>query len=373
MIYIAGQRFIQCKHLLLDIPVSEISNFEEIDSVDKAVEKLRNTSRNMRRAKILPEVEFWGHCSNLQTWYEHSYDTRILHSNLAFALLGKLAEVGDLLAKKKFKAELIERYESGTDRTREFIVRSGALKYFSLEERLNLLLNTEDFIALTELAEEIWVESDPYTLVEALIIEEIVQLKERKVIKLDLSGSDLELEEFPKSALRLKNLEVLYMGSNYIKEIPTEINKLSSLREFSIGSNEISQIPQSICKITSIEILRLGGNKIQALPERIGDLKHLRTLSLSSNEITDLPESFFDLKSLETLLLGSNRLEHIPRSFCKLISLKWLNLSNNSLKKLPECLLNHHSLEHLDVSKNPFTDNQELIEKIKKLGIRTRI
>ncbi len=55
------------------------------------------------RSAILPIKEFWGHCSNLQAWAEYGYDTRLLHPNLAFPLLEKLATVGDPIAKKVFK------------------------------------------------------------------------------------------------------------------------------------------------------------------------------------------------------------------------------------------------------------------------------
>lgn len=374
MIYIAGQRFIQCKHLILDIPVSEINVFEEIDSIDDATEKVGiNSQRNIRRAMISPEVEFWGHCSNLQAWYEHDYDTRILHSNLAFALLGKLAEVGDPLAKKVFKSELVARYESGTDRTREYIIDSGALKYFSEDEVLNIILDTEDLIALIEMVEEVWTDCEPYIIIQELLIDENMKLENKKIYELDLSGIDLELEEFPKSALRLKNLKKFVLNGNYFKIIPDIIDQLNTLKELILDSNEIFHIPDSICKITSLERLEINGNKVCSLPNRIGDLKFLRTLGLGSNEIIDLPESFFNLKSLETLFLGSNKLEHLPELFCNLKSLKWLDLSNNNLMTLPECIINLHSLEYLDVSKNPLTENPELIEKIKKLRIKKTI
>lgn len=108
-IYVAGQPFIQCKFLLLNIPITEISTFDEIESIDEAAEKVDGImEKEIRKIEIPPEVEFWGHCSNLQVWYEYNYDTRLIHSNLAFPLLKKLAEVSDPLAKKVFKAELIK-------------------------------------------------------------------------------------------------------------------------------------------------------------------------------------------------------------------------------------------------------------------------
>ncbi|KKK42788.1 hypothetical protein LCGC14_0496750 [marine sediment metagenome] len=39
-IYIGNKKFLQCKYLLLNIPVEKISDFDEIESVDEAAEKL---------------------------------------------------------------------------------------------------------------------------------------------------------------------------------------------------------------------------------------------------------------------------------------------------------------------------------------------
>jgi hypothetical protein len=109
VIYFNGEEFLQCKYLLLNIPLNNISEFDEIMSVDEAAEKLNNSLEPNgsvgKPFKIPPKVEFWGHCSNLQVWAENNYDSRLVHRNLAFPLLKKLVEVGDPVAKKVFKNE----------------------------------------------------------------------------------------------------------------------------------------------------------------------------------------------------------------------------------------------------------------------------
>ncbi|KKN07632.1 hypothetical protein LCGC14_1064990 [marine sediment metagenome] len=63
-IYVKGQLFNQCKFLMINIPVEEISTFDEIESIDEATEKLDRTLENRSRSvTIPPDVEFWGHCS----------------------------------------------------------------------------------------------------------------------------------------------------------------------------------------------------------------------------------------------------------------------------------------------------------------------
>ena len=64
-IYVKDQLFNQCKFLLLNIPIDKISSFDEIESIDEAVEKLDRSleGRGTGVYEIPPEVEFWGHCS----------------------------------------------------------------------------------------------------------------------------------------------------------------------------------------------------------------------------------------------------------------------------------------------------------------------
>ena len=78
VIYVAGKMFQQCKYLLLNIPVEKVSSFDEIESIDEAEERLDKSLEPISNKEIdrLPsEVEFWGHCSNLQVWAENDYDT----------------------------------------------------------------------------------------------------------------------------------------------------------------------------------------------------------------------------------------------------------------------------------------------------------
>lgn len=121
-IYVQGKKFRQCMFLLLEIPIKEINSFDEITSIDEASELLDRSEETEDASeeqeengyqKIPPETEFWGHCSNLQAWYENGYDTRLIHRNLAFPLLRELTDAGDPLAKRVFREEIAQRLESG--------------------------------------------------------------------------------------------------------------------------------------------------------------------------------------------------------------------------------------------------------------------
>ena len=134
-IYINKKRFRQCKFLMLNIPVADISSFDYIKSIDEAAERLDRSLEQypIYEFNIDPETEFWAHCSNLQAWAENNYDTRLLHSSLSFPLLEELTKVGDPIAKKVFKEEIAKRL---LDRpfAGKYLIIVGYLKYLNEEE-----------------------------------------------------------------------------------------------------------------------------------------------------------------------------------------------------------------------------------------------
>jgi len=86
----------------ISVEKDEMDSYDEIDSIDEAANVYKQSLLGSRIVEgpvampsqfqnetITPEEEFWGHCSNLQTWVEHNYDTNILDDNLAFPLLKK--------------------------------------------------------------------------------------------------------------------------------------------------------------------------------------------------------------------------------------------------------------------------------------------
>jgi hypothetical protein len=157
-IYVNGRRFIQCIRLILNIPKDEIPQYDEIESIDQAVElqnkylyQNRMVEGHMARPlrdqwhDITPEQEFWGHCSNIQAWVEHGYDTRILKSNVSFPLLRELTQTGDPVAKKVFKEEIALRLESAYPSVVEYLINQGYIKHFTTFE-FKTILDTTDLI-----------------------------------------------------------------------------------------------------------------------------------------------------------------------------------------------------------------------------------
>ncbi len=136
IIYVNNKRFRQCRFLLLINPHKRDVQ-TQINSIDEASELLRSELERDIKPQDLgldPEQVFWGHCSNLQVWTESGYDTRMIHSNLAFPLLKKLTEVGDPQAKKAFKDEIAKRFLSGYIPVAIYLMDEGYLEYLNDEE-----------------------------------------------------------------------------------------------------------------------------------------------------------------------------------------------------------------------------------------------
>ena len=146
-IYVKEKLFRQCIRLILNIPTKNVNVYENIESIDEASEiynKYLYQNKIVKGASarpvntithsITPEEEFRGHCSNIQTWVECNYNTQILHSNLAFPLLGQLTKVGDLQAKKVFKEEIAERFLSGYLPVMMYLLKRGFIGYLDKEE-----------------------------------------------------------------------------------------------------------------------------------------------------------------------------------------------------------------------------------------------
>ncbi len=304
-IYIGGSKFRQCKQLLLNISVDKIQSFDKIHSIDEIAEKLEDEGENESQERIIPpDIEFWGHSSNLQVWYENNYDTRLLHRSLAFPLLKRLTEVGDPVAKKVFKEEIVKRVNSGHQSVICFLKEEGYFDYLSHEEQLMALLHPKEMDALLE-------------------------IEYYSNIKLEYT---LDLDE-------------LLSHSGYSVE-----NK--GITELSLSNCKLKTLPDSIGNFPSLRVLNLERNQLTSLPDSIGNLSHLDTLCLSENQLIILSDSISNLTSLRKLVLNDNRLRLLPDSIGNLYSLKLLNLERNLLTTLPKSIKNLESLKFLDLEGN---------------------
>ena len=191
------ERFDQCKYLLINLSIDEIEEYDKIRSIDEAAEMLDHSlenNNNCEKIKIDPEEEFWGHCSNLQAWFENYYNTSLLHKSLAFPLLQKLTDAGDPLAKRVFKDEIAKRIESQHIPVQAYLIFQRFLVNFTIDE----LDAFEQFLDFSRLG--------PYTFFEFQKTKGFVDLRTK--------WDDAELWEQFFRAIRRKRIEFLSVCKN---------------------------------------------------------------------------------------------------------------------------------------------------------------
>lgn len=266
-IYVNGKIFKQCKLLILNIPVNKVEYFDEVRSIDEAAEKLGWSEDKQEKFAIYkgynlsPEEEFLGHCSNLQVWYEHRYDTRLLHHSLSFWLLNELSKY-DSDAKSVFKEELVKRYGSGC---------KSVVHFLRVEFDISANLTHEEILH-AELVPE---EADILLDVEPLIGETFL--------------STYLLNSPRQFIAKNKHITSLCLGDD------------SNLDIF-------PEILDKLCNLTYLEYILVGRNKLNRLPESMINLENLIYLDLSHNSFTHIPPALKTMKSLQFVDLSENKI-----------------------------------------------------------------
>jgi len=387
-IYVNGEEFIQCKYLLINIPIQDIELYDEINSIDAAAEKLDKSLERGNldgfKVEIPPRVEFWAHCSNLQVWAEQDYNTCFIHSNLAFPFLKKLTEVGDLKANKIFKDEIGKRFEKGPDSVRQFLALEGYMDYLRREEMWSVMPIRSEVMILRAIERETGAE---FKLCSNEM-EELVGGNEPNQLAFSIRGDyvmEIDFLNFKTlSALKWKKifallgkltaLKWLYLPCNNLKIIPDNVRCVKSLEVLKLDNNEIEELPEAIGDLEKLIWLILNDNKIKKLPESIGRLQLLKELHLDRNQLIELPNSIGNLKSLEKLFLNNNRLEKLPDAIIGMESLSQLVLGSNLLIDLPEKMIKMKSLKGISLEDNKkIKKNSLVIASLEEKGIYIRM
>jgi len=133
VVLLGGSEFLVCKAVFVDI--NKDLDEEKYNTIDEVVDD----EDKRIFVPLNPKEEFWVHCSNIQAWAENSYNTALLHSNIAFPLLEELVRLGDSLAKKTFKDEIVRRLLMDYVPTIIYLLNRGYLDMFTDEEFDTLL------------------------------------------------------------------------------------------------------------------------------------------------------------------------------------------------------------------------------------------
>ena len=244
-IYVNGEEFLLCKAILLNFPKEMINEVRTMDEVF-ATSTFINKKDELIKYEITPEVKFWVHCSNLQTWAENEYNTDLLEVNLAFPLLRRLAEVGDVMAKKKFKIEIIKRYVHGSYDTKRAL--EGFLELLSQEEIIIGGLGFKESTLLKDIITSTEKFGIRYEMVNSFDEDHVrrrTHLNDRfftiygghvKSLEFDLFKGTYELFEKFKTLKRLRSLKLLIRNLNGINSYLTNL-KIESVKGLDIYNN----------------------------------------------------------------------------------------------------------------------------------------
>lgn len=310
-LFVNDKSFMQCKRLILDIPREDIEQSNQLDSIDEAAEiydysihdhevfregEDPEIENDENFSLLSPEEEFWGHCSNLQVWVEHDYDTRFLKANLAFPLLEALAKAGDQRAQIRLKEEIVERMKSGYEPVIEYLFIEGYIDMLSNEELLYGLLVPEEAEILLKLQKQLGIEFK-YTLNFRISYEYVDDPRDRIPIGIVV-----------RKIRNLPNYETMSQS-----EIEDAINDFynSKRKKFRVFKSEDKKVVG----------LNLEYNEFIDSYEEVSKLKFLKKIKLngpSSNINTnDLMKCLDNIKSLKTIYLNSKRLRdtfenHLP-------------------------------------------------------------
>ncbi len=370
-LYIDYKPFVQCKFLLLNIPIEEATFLSDIESIDEAQGRLDSSMEegSGKEVKIPPETEFWGHCSNLQVWAENNYDTKLLHRNIAFQLLKALTDAGDPIAKRVFKEEIVKRIKSGYRPVIKYLLREFYVYFLDgkeIEKEYIFFLDIDEFeVLLDDLQEEVKEQIEEFLLWKIMypragheIKEKCLEFLKKFEKPLNLRFVELDEEKFyvNKGILTIQGQKLTNVGD--LKGL----NKLrDDLIELNLSHNEITVL-DNLCNLKYLETLKLTNNRIKEI-KGLGLLNNLKELNLSRNEIVKIG-GLDNLEKLEHLNLNQNEIVEIG-GFKKLKNLKYLGLGSNQIKVM-RGLENLINLEVLDLKFNQIKELKG-IKTIKKL------
>jgi len=354
-IYVNNERFRQCNYLLLNISVSQLDDYFNEGSIDEVEGKLDHSQHYKTPGvqEIDPKTEFWGHCSNIQVWIEHDYDTRLIHRNLSFPLLKKLSDLGDPNAIKMFKDEIAKRIMTGYPPVITYLLKEGYLNY----------LNDEELEFLNQGVISEFLEKEVENLEKIITDENWTHFKDN-IVMLKYTNNEQFLKKYQSLDVKIqrefenKVMQILkyHVGTKLVKAALKfskmldydisryKINKVYHKgSEFLVINNRLSMNHQEISDIEDIEGLK--------------DLTELKALYLYGNYISEI-KGLENLCKLTRLDLRNNKIVEI-KGLENLVKLKDLALSDNQITEI-KGIDTLKCLKNLEIAENKLTDIQGL-------------
>jgi Leucine-rich repeat (LRR) protein len=164
--------------------------------------------------------------------------------------------------------------------------------------------------------------------------DEVAQLE--KLTDLVLDRNKLTKFAEPRLANRLTALRRLSLRSNRLampkSALGSELSGMAKLVELDLSRNKLPELPQALTSLVKLRCLNMEHNHLYGLPPRILEcLSSMQELRLNDNDLTILPDEIGNLKRLKLLTLHENALVRLPQSVRELQDLSTLTLHRNCL------------------------------------------
>lgn len=179
----------------------------------------------------------------------------------------------------------------------------------------------------------------------------------------------------PSSIGRLRDLERLELGQNYITELPSSFSKLTNLQTLNLLENKLSSVPEYLAACANLTDLDLSSNPLSQFPSPIASLTNLQKLTLSSLQLKQFPTQVTSIGNLKALMLERNYIASIPDDIIKLSALEKLDISYNDFEQVPTVISSLTSLKLLCIegNKNDFEQKEVTVPENCRVRVESAV
>jgi hypothetical protein len=146
-----------------------------------------------------------------------------------------------------------------------------------------------------------------------------------------ISFKEKKMDRIPDEVLKNKQLKMIYLRGNNLKEIPNELKEFAYLNTLDLGYNQFSTVPEVLKSMKGLKKLDLQSNDIAEVDIKSGAFEGIEQLNLSKNKLKKLPEAFKNLKSLKSLDVSGNEIEEMNDVASSLSGAVNLNILGNKI------------------------------------------
>lgn len=126
-----------------------------------------------------------------------------------------------------------------------------------------------------------------------------------------LKLNNTSIDWIPEQLGNLKNMESLSFAKNNLITLHGELSQMPSLKYLNCKSNRLknSGIPSDLFKSKDLVILDLSYNQLKEIPPELDQMHGLQVLNLCHNQIESIPNQLFvNITELVMLDLSDNKL-----------------------------------------------------------------